>query len=166
MQSTSTKPEAQLESYLTFLMDNELFAVSVTKVTELLEMLPVTHVPRAPEFMRGVINLRGAVVPVIDTRIKFSLKSVEDTINTCIVVMTIQMEDEVVKVGAIVDAVSEVIEITNDAVLPLPAVGNKSSMKFIQGVIKMNERFIMVLDVDRVFSTEELLSLQSTDSVA
>lgn len=163
MQSGAVKQETQLESYLTFMMDQEVFAVSVTKVTELLEMLPVTHVPRAPEFMRGVINLRGAVVPVIDTRIKFSLPAIPDTINTCIIVMTIQMDDELVKVGAIVDAVSEVIEITADTVLPLPAVGNKNSMKFIQGVIKMDERFIMILDVDRVFSTEELLSLQSTD---
>jgi purine-binding chemotaxis protein CheW len=164
METTGHKHEGPLESYLTFEMDGENFAVSVAKVTELLEMLPVTHVPRAPEFMRGVINLRGAVVPVIDTRLKFSLRPVEDTINTCIVVMTIQMEDEIVKVGAIVDAVSEVIEISKEGILPLPAVGNKARMQFIQGVIKINERFIMVLDVDRVFSNEDLLSLQTTDA--
>jgi purine-binding chemotaxis protein CheW len=163
MQVTGYRQETQLESYLTFRMDNETFAVSVTKVTELLEMLPVTNVPRASAFMRGVINLRGAVVPVIDTRIKFSLKAVEDTINTCIVVMTIQMDDEIVKIGAIVDAVSEVIEITKDAVLPLPAVGNKATLQFLQGVIKDDDRFIMVLDVDRVFSNEDLLSFQTVD---
>ncbi len=78
--------DAALNSYLTFTMNNEYFAVSVAKVTELLEMLPVTHVPRSPEFMRGVINLRGAVVPVIDTRLKFCLPSVPDTIDTCVVV--------------------------------------------------------------------------------
>lgn len=153
----------QTDSYLTFVMNGEFFAVSVTKVTELLEMLPVTHVPRSPEFMRGVVNLRGAVVPVMDTRIKFSLHAATDTIDTCIVVMSIGMDHEVVKVGAIVDSVSEVIEVTKDRILPLPAVGKKERTQFIHGFVKVDEKFIMILDVDRVFSTEELISLSHTE---
>ena len=156
--------ETQSESYLTFVMNSEHFAVSVAKVTELLEMLPVTHVPRSPEFMRGVINLRGAVVPVIDTRIKFSLPATTDTIDTCIVVMNIEIEQEIVKVGAIVDSVSEVIEVAPDKILPLPAVGKKERTQFIHGVIKIDEKFIMVLDVDKVFSNEEFISLKQAEA--
>ncbi len=156
--------ETQMDSYLTFIMNGEHFGVNVTKVTELLEMLPVTHVPRSPEFMRGVINLRGAVVPVIDTRLKFSLPGIADTIDTCIVVMNIEMDSETVKVGAIVDSVSEVIEIAADKILPLPTVGKKGHTRFIQGVIKIEEKFIMVLDVDHVFSNEDLLTLKNTES--
>lgn len=155
--------EVKMDSYLTFNMNNECFAVNVTKVTELLEMLPVTHVPRSPEFMRGVINLRGAVVPVIDTRIKFSLPAVEDTIDTCIVVMNIEIDQEIVQVGAIVDSVSEVVEIPVDKIVPLPSVGKKERTMFIQGVIKVDEKFIMVLDVDRVFSNEELINISQSE---
>jgi len=161
MNASGLYSETQVDSYLTFVMNQEFFAVSVTKVTELLEMQPITHVPRSPEFMRGVINLRGAVVPVIDTRIKFILPPVADTVDTCIVVMNIEADQEIVKVGAIVDSVSEVIEVAADKILPLPAVGNKERTRFIHGVIKVEERFIMVLDVDKVFSTDDLVSLKS-----
>lgn len=161
MNTTGYYSETQFDSYLTFVMNQEFFAVSVTKVTELLELQPITHVPRSPEFMRGVINLRGAVVPVIDTRIKFMLPAVADTIDTCIVVMNIEADQEVVKVGAIVDSVSEVIEVPADRILPLPAVGKKERTQFIQGVIKVEEKFIMVLDVDKVFSTDDIVSLKS-----
>lgn len=155
--------ETQLDSYLTFVMNNESFAVSVSKVTELLEMQPITHVPRSPDFMRGVINLRGAVVPVIDTRIKFSLPTQADTIDTCIVVMSIETEGEFTKVGAIVDSVSEVIEVASDKIMPLPTVGKKDHTHFIQGVIRQHDQFIMVLNVDRVFSNDDLLTLSSLE---
>jgi len=166
MNASGLYSETQVDSYLTFVMNQEFFAVSVTKVTELLEMQPITHVPRSPEFMRGVINLRGAVVPVIDTRIKFILPPVADTVDTCIVVMNIEADQEIVKVGAIVDSVSEVIEVTADKILPLPAVGNKERTRFIHGVIKVEDRFIMVLDVDKVFSTDDLVSLKSETTEA
>lgn len=153
------KQTNQIDSYLTFIMNNEHFAVNVTKVTELLEMLPVTKVPKSAEFMRGVVNLRGAVVPVIDTRIKFLLPQIEDTIDTCIVVMNVDVSDEIVKVGAIVDSVSEVIEVAEDQILSLPAIGNKERSQFIHGIIRMDEKFIMILDVDKIFSGEDLISL-------
>ena len=154
--------ETQIDSYLTFRMNDEHFAVSVGKVTELLEMLPITHVPKSPEFMRGVINLRGAVVPVIDTRVKFSLPTASDTIDTCIVVINISQDSDTVKIGAIVDSVSEVIEIAGEKILALPAVGNKENSQFIQGVIKLDEKFIMVLDVDKVFTNDDVISINMT----
>lgn len=163
--SVNTK-DTPTNSYLTFQMNQEHFAVSVTKVTELLEMLPVTRVPKSPDFMRGVINLRGAVVPVVDTRIKFSLTPAPDTIDTCIVVMNILMEHDSVKVGAIVDSVSEVLEVADEKILPLPSIGNKTRALFIDGVIKLDEKFIMVLNVDKVFNNEEIISLNTEASIS
>lgn len=163
MTSYNQHQDTKVDSYLTFTMNQEHFAVNVLQVTELLEMLPVTHVPRSPEFMRGVVNLRGAVVPVIDTRLKFGLPSLEDTIDTCIVVMNISMDHEIVKIGAIVDGVSEVIEVSVDKIMPLPSVGKKERSHFIQGVIKLEEKFIMVLDVNKVFSNEDVLVLSEVE---
>ncbi|HYF69520.1 MAG TPA: chemotaxis protein CheW [Ohtaekwangia sp.] len=164
MNTAERKQDPQTNSYLTFQMNSEHFAVSVTKVTELLEMLPVTHVPKSPDFMRGVFNLRGAVVPVIDTRIKFSLPPRPDTIDTCIIVMNVTMDDDVIKIGAIVDSVSEVIEIPDEKILPLPTIGNKLRASFFLGVIKLEEKFIMVLDVDKVFTNEVIISLNQNEA--
>jgi purine-binding chemotaxis protein CheW len=159
-QSNGYQQQVVGDSYLTFMMNREYFAVHVNKVTELMEMLPVTGVPRAPEYMRGVINLRGAVVPVIDTRVKFSLPSAADTIDTCIIVLQVEVDQEVLKIGAIVDSVAEVIEVTPEAIQPLPTMGNKERTRFIQGVIKLDTKFIMILDVDKVFSNEEYIDLK------
>lgn len=160
IQSNGYQQQVVGDSYLTFLMNREHFAVHVNKVTELMEMLPVTSVPRAPEYMRGVINLRGTVVPVIDTRVKFSLPGADDTIDTCIIVLQVEVEQEMLKIGAIVDSVSEVIEVTPEAILPLPTVGNKERTRFIEGVIKLDNKFIMILDVDKVFSHAEYIDLK------
>lgn len=164
MNTADSKYNPQTNSYLTFQMNAEHFAVSVTKVTEILEMLPVTHIPKSPDFMRGVFNLRGAVVPVIDTRIKFSITAAPDTIDTCIIVMNVTVEDEVAKIGAIVDSVSEVIEVPDDKILPLPTIGNKARATFFHGVIKLEEKFIMVLDVDKVFTNEVIIALRQAES--
>lgn len=155
----------ETNSFLTFIMNGEHFAVNVSKVTQLLEMQPITHVPKSPDYMRGVINLRGAVVPVIDTRLKFSLPFQENTIDTCIVVMSVEVDGEATKVGAIVDSVSEVIEISKDNIQDLPSVGQKQRAKYIEGVIKFEEKFIMVLDVDKVFASEELINLVDAETI-
>ncbi|MEQ9438044.1 MAG: chemotaxis protein CheW [Cyclobacteriaceae bacterium] len=152
-------------SYLTFKLDNEHFAVSVMQVTELLEMLSITKVPRSPEAMRGVINLRGSVVPVVDMRVKFSLTPKEDDIDTCIVVLNLNLENEDLKVGAIVDSVSEVIEINNNEIIPLPSISKKNHTEFISGVIEQQELFIMVLDAEKIFSTDKLLQIQKTEEI-
>src|SRR5512140_3614095 len=96
--------------YLTFKLDEEVFALDVAKVREILEYNSITKVPQTPAFMRGVINLRGSVVPVIDLRLKFGMSSTEDTVNTCIIVAEVQMEDEVIVLGALADSVQEVVE--------------------------------------------------------
>lgn len=147
-------------SYLTFKLGDEEFATHVGKVLNILEMTKLTHVPKAPDYMKGVMNLRGAVLPVIDARIKFGMPEAEYTSNTCIIVLDVDLDGESVHVGAIVDSVQAVIEITNDQILPLPTLGSRYKAEFIIGMAKTNERFVIILNMDAVFSVDEITSLR------
>ncbi len=154
---SETKTVGTLKSYLSFELGNEMFAADVSKVLEILEMRPITKVPRAPSYMRGVINLRGSVLPVLDTRIKFGMKPKEDTVDTCIVVLNVTMDDEPLTLGALVDSVEEVLELTDNDIEPPPTIGSKFNPEYLNGMVKMDDNFIMVLNVDKVFSTDELI---------
>jgi len=149
--------------YLTFSLDNEIFALDIAQVREVLELSPITRIPRTPQFMRGVINLRGHAVPVVDMRLKFGMNHIEDTVNTCIIIVEAHFGDERSVLGALVDSVSEVIEMPPSVIEPTPRMGTAIKSDFIRGIGKHDERFIIVLDVGRVFSEEELemLSAQS-----
>ena len=148
------------ESYLSFKLGEEAFAASVAKVIEILEVPKITKVPKSPVYMRGVLNLRGSVLPVIDTRLKFGMPATIDTVNTCIMVLNIQMDKESFVLGALVDAVQEVFEISEDEIKPAPSIGSKYKSEFIEGMVKANEQFIMLLNLDKVFSSDELITLQ------
>ena len=152
------------QSYLTFWIGDELFATNVSKVLEILEVPKITKVPRSPDFMRGVINLRGAVLPVIDTRIKFGLPITPDTVNTCIVVLTLEMEGHELMIGAIADSVKEVIEVTEQDILDPPSVGSNYKAEFVEGMLKLNEQFIMLLDIDKVFASNEVIEMKELTS--
>ena len=154
------KNKEELKSYLSFKLGDELFAANVAKVLNILEMTKITKVPKAPKYMKGVINLRGAVLPVIDTRIKFEMEETEITKNTCILVLDINMDNDSIHVGALVDSVQEVLEIEKEEIEPPPSIGNKYKSEFIDGMAKLNDEFIMILNMDRVFSTDELTSLK------
>ena len=149
-----------LHSYLTFKLGDELFAANVGKVLEILEIPRITKVPRSPGFMRGVINLRGSVLPVIDTRTKFGLPQEEDTINSCIIVLDVEMEGQSIIIGSVVDAVQEVMEIEENQIQPAPSVGSKYKTEFIEGMVKVQDQFIMMLNLDKVFSSSEVSILQ------
>jgi purine-binding chemotaxis protein CheW len=153
---------AVTQSYLTFRLDDELFATSVANVIEILELSKITRVPRAPQFMRGVINLRGTVLPVIDARLKFGLERVEDTVNTCILVLNITIDGEALTIGALVDAVQEVLEIDRNNIQPAPSIGSRYKTEFIDGMVKLNDQFIMLLNVSKVFSSDEMSILMET----
>ena len=154
-----------LSSYLSFKLGEEIFAANVSKVLNILEMTKITKVPKAPEYMKGVINLRGTVLPVVDTRIKFGLSATEFTPNTCILVLDIDIENESLHVGGLVDAVQEVLEIEPNQILPPPNIGSKYRSEFISGMYKLSEeQFIMILDMDKVFSAEELLVVKDNVS--
>ena len=146
--------------YLTFKLADEIFALDVAKVREILEITTITKVPRTPDFMCGVINLRGSVVPVIDMRLKFGMSATERTVNTCIIVVEVQMEDEVIVLGALADSVQEVVEMEPEQIEAAPHIGTQLNTDFIKGMGKHDGHFIMILDIDRVFTTEELSSVQ------
>jgi len=158
--------ESLLSSYLSFKLGDEIFAANVSKVLNILELTKITKVPQAPVYMKGVINLRGTVLPLVDTRIKFGLTPTEFTANTCILVLDIQIDTDSLQVGALVDAVQEVLEIEPEQILPPPNIGNKYHSEFISGMYKASdEQFIMVLDMDKVFSAEELITVQETAQI-
>jgi purine-binding chemotaxis protein CheW len=148
--------------YLTFLLGEEVFALDVSHVREILEFTTVTKVPKTPDFMRGVINLRGSVVPVLDMRLKFGLTAMEKTVNTCIIVVEVSCEGETTVIGALVDSVQEVFELEPDQIEPPPKIGTHLKTGFVKGMGKKDDRFVIVLDIDKVFSSEELAGLQET----
>ncbi len=142
--------------YLTFKIGEEVFALEVSQVREVLDMSHITRVPRAPDFMRGVINVRGSVVPVVDLRLKFGLTRTENTVDTRIVVMEISLDGESTVLGALADSVDEVIELEPTHIENPPRIGMRWRTEFIKGIGKRDEKFIIILDIDRVFSTDEL----------
>lgn len=150
----------QSQSYLTFRLGDETFAASVNYVIEILELSKITKVPRSPHFMRGVINLRGNVLPVIDTRQKFGLTKIDDTVNTCIMVLQVQVEEQRILIGALVDAVQEVLEIDRTSIQQPPSIGSKYKTEFIDGMVKLNDHFIMLLNLDKVFNGEDISILE------
>ncbi len=151
-----------MNQFLTFKLDDEVFGLSISKVREVLDFTSVTRVPQTPEYMRGVINLRGSVVPVIDLRQKFGLSQAEDTVNTCIIIVEIEMEGERTELGALADSVQEVLEMNPEQIEPAPKIGTKLNTEFIRGMGKRDEQFVILLDIDRVFSADELANVQGT----
>ena len=147
--------------YLTFTLGDEVFAVDVTKAREVLDFIAVTRVPQTPRFMLGVINLRSSVVPVIDLRLKFGMEATGRTVNTCIIVMDIIVDGEVITVGALADSVREVLEIGGDGIEPPPRIGTRLKTEFLKGMAGFDDHFVMILDIDRVFSADELALVQA-----
>ena len=151
--------------YLTFVLDEEVFAVDVSRVREILEMPTITKVPQVPHFMRGVINLRGCVVPVIDLHMKFGMLESAQTVNTCIIVVEIEMNGENIVLGALADSVQEVIEMEPSQIEVAPHIGTHLKTEFLKGMGKHNERFVMILDIDKVFSDTELASVTGAETL-
>ena len=147
--------------YLTFRLAEEIYAVDVAKVREILDYSPITKVPQTPEFMRGVINLRGSVVPVVDMRLKFGMSPTVKSVNTCIVVVEVLLEGEPTTIGALADSVQEVIELEPSQLEQPPRMGTHLNVEFLKSMGKIGDRFVMVLDIDRVFSTVEIIDVQN-----
>jgi purine-binding chemotaxis protein CheW len=156
----------EIRQYLTFKLDNEVFALDVATVREVLDFTTVTKIPRTPEFMRGVINLRGSVVPVVDLRLAFGMSATEKTVNTCIIVMEVRLEGEASIVGALADSVEEVIDLEPEQIESAPKLGTSIRTDFIRGMGKRDAHFLMILDIDRVFSADQLVELRSAAPAA
>ncbi len=151
-----TEKLAKTNSYLTFKIGEELFGANVSKILSILELTKITRIPRTPDFIRGVINLRGAVLPIIDIRLKFGLTQTEFTSNTCILVLEIDMDSVTVKIGALVDSVQEVLELEESDILPPPNMGTKYKSDFIEGMFKLENSFVVLLNMDLIFSEDEI----------
>jgi purine-binding chemotaxis protein CheW len=164
MEPVNAASEAEATQYLTFKLDDEVFALGISKVREVLDYTTITRIPEMPEFMLGVINLRGSVVPVVDMRLKFGMSRSEAKINTCIIIVEIDLDGESTIIGALADSVQEVLELDPDQVEAPPRIGTRLKSRFIKGMGKRDNRFIIILDIDEVFSADELAVVQDVET--
>lgn len=146
----------QPNQFLTYKLGDEMFAVSVSQVREVLELAPITKVPTAPDYMRGVVNVRGNAIPVVDLRLKFGLPPAPDTLHTRIVVLELKLDGEPCVLGGIADSVHEVIELDPAQTTPPPTIAMRWRSEFIRGMGRRGEQFIIILDIDAVFSAEDV----------
>jgi len=147
--------------YLTFSLESEEYGIGILKVKEIIGMLPITSVPRTPEFVKGVINLRGKVIPVIDLRSKFNMKSTPYNDRTCIIVVEIDAAESTVQIGIVVDTVSEVLNIKEDEIEETPAFGTKLDTRYILGMAKQDGGVKILLNIDKVLSSDEMAAIQN-----
>lgn len=146
--------------YLTFSMAKEEYGIGILKIKEIIGMMAITPVPKTPEFVKGVINLRGKVIPVVDLRLKFGMDAIDYTDRTCIIVVEIAVQAGTVQIGIVVDAVSEVLSIKGDEVEDTPTFGTKLNTDYILGMAKMEGSVKILLDIDQVLSGEDMAVLE------
>ncbi len=151
--------------FLSFKLGKELFAVSVKKVLEVLQQQHITEIPDMPEYIKGVINFRGDILPIFDARLKFNLHiNEQDESQSVIIVLDLASESKSMRIGAVVDGVKDVLTFDENDVKPVPEMGLKYNAEYISGMIKVGESFIMILDVDKVFTTDEVSILNTANN--
>ncbi|MBW1780318.1 MAG: purine-binding chemotaxis protein CheW [Deltaproteobacteria bacterium] len=146
--------------YLTFTLAEEEYGIGILKIKEIIGMMPITTVPQTPEFVKGVINLRGKVIPVVDLRLRFGMGEIDYTERTCIIVVEIQGQTGIVLMGIVVDSVSEVLNIKGEEIEDTPTFGTKLNTDYILGMAKMEGGVKILLDIDRVLRGEEIAALE------
>lgn len=150
--------------YLTFTLAAEDYGLEILKVREIIGMMDITAVPQTPEYVKGVVNLRGRVIPVIDLRLKFGLEAAEYGERTCIIVVEVQSGMNSVQMGVVVDSVSEVLNINGDDIEPAPSFGARLKTQYILGIAKAKGTIKILLDIDKVLTGEEMAGLESLGS--
>jgi purine-binding chemotaxis protein CheW len=158
--------EHALKQYLTFGLDREIFALDIGKVREVLEFTDVSKLPRTPEYMKGVINLRGHAIPVLDMRSKLGMAKADQTVDTCIIILDVLFETGTRTLGVVVDSVREVIDISKDTIETPPNFGSSLDASYIEGLGHQGEQFIIILDVDSVFANEETVLRRALETQA
>lgn len=154
-------PETTINQYLTFVLDDGHFGLSIDSVQEVLELMPITKVPRTPEHMLGVTNVRGQAVPVIDLRLRFGLNAKEQTVDTCIVIVELTVGGESMTLGALVDGVEEVMDLDPGRIEPAPKLGSAIDTRFIKGIARQEDRFIILLDINECFDFQDMAVMQN-----
>jgi len=142
--------------YLTFSLAQEEYGIGILKIKEIIGMMPITPVPRTPEFVKGVVNLRGKVIPVLDLRLRFGMEEITYTAPTCIIVVEIECQGEMVLIGIVVDSVSEVLNIKAADIEETPTFGARLDTDFIMGMAKINGGVKILLDIDRALGSREI----------
>ena len=161
----STAKITETARYLTFRLGDELFAINVFKAREVLDLSHITRVPTAPGYLRGVVNVRGNAIPVVDLRAKFGLPQAADTLNTRIIVMELQVDGEPIVVGGLADAVHEVLELEPHEINDPPTLGLRWRTDLILGMGRRDDRFTIILDIERVFSSDDLVALAESSGL-
>jgi purine-binding chemotaxis protein CheW len=149
-------------TYLSFIVCDELFAVNVANVLEVLQKQRITHVPNAPSYIKGIINFRGEVVPVFESRTKFNLPPRPEESSYVVIVFDLSKGADVFRIGTIVDRVKDVISIDDDEIKPVPSMSNDFNTEFLNGIFKQQNDFIMLLNVEKVFTGDELNTIKET----
>jgi len=162
----STAKITETARYLTFRLGDEMFAINVFKAREVLDVSHITRVPTAPGYLRGVVNVRGNAIPVVDLRRKFGLPQVSDTFNTRIIVMELVIDGETVVAGGLADSVHEVLELEPHEINDPPALGMRWRTDLILGLGRRDDKFIIILDIERVFSAEDIAALAEAAPVS
>ncbi len=157
---------AQTDQYLTFTLAEETFAIEIVKVREVIDYVHVTRVPRMPDYLRGVINLRGSVVPVIDLRLILGMPSIEKTVDTCVIIAEVMIDGEALHLGMLADSVQEVIDVNPSQIDPPPKLGSMLDTKFIRGMGKRDEGFFIILNIDQVLSVDEFAGIEAVKNAA
>ena len=164
--TTDTPVQPSLEfrgkegKYLGFTLEKEAYGIPVVKVREIIGMVAINSVPNVPDFVKGIINLRDKVIPVIDLRLKFQMEAREYTERTCIIVVEINQDENMINCGIIVDTVSEVLDVNGENIEETPAFGSKFDTSFILGIAKVNSGVKILLDIDQIFSSGEMKVLK------
>ena len=159
----NTSEMNETTQYLTFRLEDEIFALGISQVREVLDYANITRIPEMPDFMLGVINLRGSVVPVVDMRLKFGMPRTERKVDTCIIIVEIEIGGEPTIMGALADSVQEVIDLDPEQIEQPPKIGTRLKGKYIKGIGKRDGQFIIILDITRVFSADELATTQEVE---
>ncbi|VAW52504.1 Positive regulator of CheA protein activity (CheW) [hydrothermal vent metagenome] len=159
-ENTSTHDE--VIQYLTFTLDNEAFATEISRVREVLEYTQITRVPCAPEYMMGVINLRGSVVPVVDLRLQFGMATSDLTVDTRVIIIEVIIDGKTTVLGTLADSVQEVIDLKREQMEPAPSIGTRINNSFISAMGKLDDQFVIILDMNRIFTSDQINDVQKS----
>lgn len=149
--------------YLSFVLDEEEYCIDITKIKEIMGMIEITKIPKTPDFIKGVINLRGQIIPIIDLRLKFELPEIQYTDRTCIIVVELYYENELTLMGLVVDKIREVINIQDERITKIPYINLKVNSDYINGMAEINDRIIVILDITKVLTEEDFVLIKEID---
>ena len=151
------------ERFLSFILNEEEYCIEILRIKEIMGMTDITEIPQTPDFIKGVINLRGQIIPIIDLRVKFEMPSAEYTDRTCIIVAEMTYEDEMTLMGIVIDSIQEVINIPQEKISKVPYINAKIKSEYIEGIAETGETIKIILDIKKVLTEEEFVLIKKID---